>query len=175
MATEVFAVLQAEGQLETVPSIPGGLHPVGTQSNTQMGGLIRVPHFTPSFTAVQQQMVDRLLQLFQQSPYTPPGRAEAEQLVGAELMVALIDQGRLVKLGDGVLFLRETYEEALTKLVGYLRTHGTMTAAEARNALGTTRKYILPLLEQMDALRITRRVGDTRVLGLGADMVLHEG
>ncbi|HZT99114.1 MAG TPA: selenocysteine-specific translation elongation factor [Ktedonobacteraceae bacterium] len=175
MATEVFAVLQAEELLEIVPSIPGGLHSVGTQSNTQMGGLIRVPNFTPSFTAVQQQMVDRLLQLFQQSPYTPPGRSEAEQLVGAELMVALIDQGRLVKLGDGVLFLRETYEEALTKLVGYLRTHGTMTAAEARDALGTTRKYILPLLEHMDALRITRRVGDTRVLGLGADMVLHEG
>ena len=51
----------------------------------------------------------------------------------------------------------------------------TMTAAEARDVLGATRKYILPLLEHMDALRITRRVGDARVLGPGADVVLHEG
>ena len=40
-----------------------------------------------------------------------------------------------------------------------------MTAAEARDVLGTTRKYILPLLEHMDERRITRRVGDERVAG----------
>jgi selenocysteine-specific elongation factor len=40
-----------------------------------------------------------------------------------------------------------------------------MTAAEARDVLGTTRKYILPLLEHMDERRITRRVGDERRLG----------
>ena len=78
---------------------------------------------------------------------------------------ALIEQGQLVKLGDGVLFLRETYEEAIAKLVQYLREHGTMTVAEARDVLGATRKYILPLLEHLDTLKITRRLGDERVLG----------
>jgi selenocysteine-specific elongation factor len=37
--------------------------------------------------------------------------------------------------------------------------------AEARDVLGATRKYILPLLEHMDTLKITRRLGDQRVLG----------
>jgi selenocysteine-specific elongation factor len=174
MATEVFTVLQTEGQLEVVPNIPGGSYLAGTQPSVQGGGLIRVPNFTPSFTMAQQQLVERLLQRFHESPYTPPGRTEAEQMVGAELVAALIEQGQLIKLGEGVLFLRETYEEALTKLVGYLRTHGTMTAAEARDVLGATRKYVLPLLEHMDVLRITRRIGDARVLGPGADMVLPE-
>jgi selenocysteine-specific elongation factor len=50
-------------------------------------------------------------------------------------------------------------------LVQYLREHGTMTVAEARDVLGATRKYILPLLEQLDTLKITRRLGDERVLG----------
>jgi selenocysteine-specific elongation factor len=63
------------------------------------------------------------------------------------------------------LFLHETYAEAIAKLVEYLRNHERMTASEARDILGTTRKYILPLLEHMDALHITRRVGDERVLG----------
>ena len=63
-----------------------------------------------------------------------------------------------------IRFLRETYEEALARLLAYLREHGKITAAEARDVLGTTRKYILPLLEHMDERRITRRVGDERVL-----------
>jgi selenocysteine-specific elongation factor len=88
--------------------------------------------------------------------------------VGSEVLASLIEQGRLVKLGgssDTVLFLRESYEEAMTKLVAYLQEHQKMTAAEARDVLGTSRKYILPLLEHMDERRITRRVGDERILG----------
>ncbi len=84
--------------------------------------------------------------------------------MGSEVLASLIEQGRLVKLGDNVLFLRETYEEALAKLLAYLRVHGKITAAEARDVLETTRKYVLPLLEHMDERRITRRVGDERVL-----------
>jgi selenocysteine-specific elongation factor len=129
------------------------------------GGLIRLPHFEPRFTPAQQQQVARLLQRFRESPYTPPGRTEAETEVGVEVLNALIEQGQLVKLGDSVLFLHETYDEAVARLVQYLRVHGKMTVAEARDVLGATRKYILPLLEHMDALKITRRMGDERVLG----------
>jgi len=155
VAAEVFAVLQAEGQLETV---------TGEVSGT--GGFIRLPGFVPTLTTVQQQQVERLLRQFSENPYTPPIHAEAEALVGAEILTLLIEQGRLVKIGDGVLFLRETYDEALTRLVAYVRAHGKITAAQARDVLGTTRKYVLPLLEHMDERRITRRIGDERVLGI---------
>jgi selenocysteine-specific elongation factor len=109
-----------------------------------------------------------LLQGFRASPYTPPGVAEAEAMVGAEVLAALVEQGQFVRLGtggEGVLFLKETYDEALASIVAYLREHGKITAAEARDVIGTTRKYILPLLEHMDILKITRRIGDERVLG----------
>jgi len=89
-------------------------------------------------------------------------------MVGSEVLAALIEQGRLIKLGEGVLFLRATYEDAVAKIVGYIRIHEKVTVAEARDVLGATRKYILPLLEHMDALRITRRIGDDRVLGTAA-------
>jgi selenocysteine-specific elongation factor len=39
-----------------------------------------------------------------------------------------------------------------------------MTVAEFRDLLGTTRKFALPLLEHLDANRITLRVGDIRKL-----------
>jgi len=129
-----------------------------------MGGFIRLPEFTPHFTAQQQQQVAVLLRKFRENPYSGPGRAEAEAIVGAEVLAALVEQAQLVKLGDGVLFLKETYDEAVAALVAYLREHNKMTAAEARDILGTTRKYILPLLEHMDTIKITRRIGDERIL-----------
>jgi selenocysteine-specific elongation factor len=129
--------------------------------------LIRLPGFTPRFTSAQQQQIERLLQRFRESAYTPPGRPEAEMMVEADVLNALIEQGQLIKLGDGLLFLRETYEEALKRLVIYLREHEKMTVAEARDVLGATRKYILPLLEHMDALHLTKRSGDERVPGPG--------
>jgi selenocysteine-specific elongation factor len=90
-------------------------------------------------------------------------------MVGGEVLGALIEQGRIVKVGnsaDGVLFLRETYDEALTRILAYVREHGKITVAEARDVLGTTRKYILPLLEHMDERRLTRRIGDERIAGM---------
>lgn len=165
IATEVFAVLQAEGRLEVVEgAAPVAGSPYAREGAQRVGGLIRLPGFVPRFTPSQQQQVERLLQLFREQPYTPPGRTEAEALTEPEVVAALIEQGRLVRLGEGVLFLRETYDEALTRLVAYLREHGKITVAEARDILGATRKYILPLLEQMDAQHITRRVGDERFL-----------
>ncbi len=158
MASEVFLALQQEGQLAEAISISG-----------TSGGFIRLPGFVPTFNAAQQQRVEQLLRLFREHPFNPPGRAEAETIVGAEVLASLIEQGQLVKLGgssDALLFLRESYEEAIAKLVAYLQEHGKMTAAEARDVLGTTRKYILPLLEHMDERRITRRIGDERLLSV---------
>ena len=40
------------------------------------------------------------------------------------------------------------------------------TAAELKDAMGTSRKYAIPLLEHFDATGLTRRVGDARVLNV---------
>jgi selenocysteine-specific elongation factor len=39
------------------------------------------------------------------------------------------------------------------------------TAADARDALGTTRKYAVPLLSHLDATGVTRRRGERRIAG----------
>jgi len=160
MANEALAVLQQEGLVAEAAS-----------ATSAAGSAIRLPDFSPGFTPAQQELVDQLLRQFREHPFTPPGRAEAEALVGSEVLGALVERGALVKVGgaaEAVLFLRESYDEAVAKLVAYLSEHGKMTAAEARDVLGTTRKYILPLLEHMDERRITRRIADERMLGPAA-------
>ena len=167
LAAEIFHILQAEGRIEAVPAVETFLNR-GAENIAYAGGLIRLSGFTPSFTSVQQQQIELLLYRFSEiskSVCAPLGWADAEAVVGSEVLNALIEQGQIVKLAGGILFLREKYTDAIVRLVGYLREHGSMTVSEARDLLGTTRKYIVPLLEHMDALRITRRQGDQRLLG----------
>ena len=52
-------------------------------------------------------------------------------------------------------------------VVGLLRERQTVTMAEVRDTLGSSRRYVQALLEHMDSQRITARRGDARVLRQG--------
>ena len=70
----------------------------------------------------------------------------------------------LVKVGEEFCFLREAVDRAWQLLQEFLLSHGTVTVAEARDLLGTSRRYCVPLLEFFDQARKTRRLGDKRAL-----------
>ena len=55
-------------------------------------------------------------------------------------------------------------ELGLGEIQAHLHAHGTVTVAQVRDLFGTSRKYVLALLEHLDAQGITRRIGDERVL-----------
>ncbi len=129
---------------------------------------VRLPEHVPRFTPDQQRKVDALLRQFHANPFSPPGRAEVEAAVGPEVTATLIEQGTLVKVSDSVLLTRDAYDEAIRRILAHLRAHNTITVAEARDLLGTTRKYMLALMEHLDERRITRRQGDDRVPGPAA-------
>jgi selenocysteine-specific elongation factor len=98
------------------------------------------------------------------------GRAEAaDELAGrlgleplrvedSQLARFLEEQGRLVRVGDGLAISPEAYEQARSVLVDGI------TLARFRDALGVGRKTAQLYLERFDADGVTRRVGDARVL-----------
>jgi len=129
------------------------------------GAAVRLPTHQARFTPEQQQRVDRLLARMAPAPYTPPSRAEIEQELGAsEVLAALLEQGRLYKVSEEIVFLRSAYEEMVRRTVETIRARGKVTAAEVRDLFNTSRKYAIAFLEHLDEERITRRVGDERVL-----------
>ncbi len=127
-------------------------------------GLIRLASHQVQFTPRQQQAVDYLIYAFRQAPYTTPSVAQAEEQVGSDVLGALVEQGRMVKLSEDVIFLVETYEAMRDRVVAYLQEHRSITVAQLRDLFGTSRKYALALAGYLDEQRITRRVGDERVL-----------
>ncbi len=118
----------------------------------------------PRFTPEQAAALDAALAALRADPGKPPPRAALEAARGAEVLAAAAERGDLARLSDDVVVLAETYAAARDTLAAYLAAHDGLTVAAARDLLGATRRTIVPLLETLDAARVTRRVGDLRVL-----------
>ncbi|HLJ81604.1 MAG TPA: SelB C-terminal domain-containing protein, partial [Ktedonobacterales bacterium] len=153
-AGDALAVLAEASVLAEVGAGPGG-----------RGAFVRLDGFEPRMTSEQELAVAALLERFERDPFSPPDRADVEAAVGPEVLASLIERGTLLKVSDVILLTRAAYDEAVRRITGYLRTHDTITVADARDLLGTTRKYMLAIFEHLDQQRITRRAGDDRVLG----------
>ncbi|MCS5668820.1 MAG: selenocysteine-specific translation elongation factor [Dehalococcoidia bacterium] len=121
---------------------------------------LRLPDHEITLTPKMEEEASAYLNSLQKNPYSPP----SDQKVSAELLAVLIDQGKIVRVGDGVIFDANVYREMTERIVQHLKDQGNITVAEARTMFDTSRKYILPLLEHMDQQQITRRTGDERVL-----------
>ena len=124
------------------------------------GQTVRLPDHEVTLTPRMEQQTAAYLRDLESDPYSPP----SDRPLDPELMGVLIEQGKVVRVTDSVVFAAAAYEEMTVRIVQHLRENGSITVADARTMFDTSRKYILPLLERMDQQQVTRRVGDERVL-----------
>jgi selenocysteine-specific elongation factor len=107
-----------------------------------------------------------LLRLVAHQPFAPPSLTEAMQQTGAtpEMVRALAQRGDLVRVSDDVVFTKDAVEGAVAFVKEIVASEGSVTVAQLRDRMGASRRPVLALLEYFDAQRITRRVGDARIL-----------
>ena len=123
------------------------------------GGVLRLPEHSVEVTAQQRAAMDAYVAALERDPF--PQEAPS---VAPELLALLAEQGRVVRAAQGVVFDAATYERLAGEVTSLLRAQGKVTVAEVRDLLGTSRKYTLALLEHLDDEKVTRRVGDERML-----------
>ncbi len=121
---------------------------------------VRLPSHRVQLSPGQKDITDAYLAALARNPYYPPG----ELTIAPELLDVLIDQREVVKVADNVVFTAAAYREMLERITGQLKQNGRITVAEVRDMFGTSRKYAMALMEHLDERKITRRVGDERVL-----------
>ena len=135
-----------------------------TRDLEERGALVMQSGRQIQFTAQQQLRVDNLLKKFAAVPFTPPSAKESASEIGEDLLFALLEMGELVSVGQDVLFRRADYERMVSDIRRLLAERGALSAGEVRDHFNTSRKYALALLEHLDAIGITQRVGDVRRL-----------
>jgi selenocysteine-specific elongation factor len=108
----------------------------------------------------------RLLELLGTTPFAPPSLREAmeQSAAGPEVVRALAQRGELVRLSDDIAFTREAYSRAVALVTDEIATTGSVTIAQVRDRMGASRRPVQALLEHLDSRKVTRRVGDQRVL-----------
>jgi selenocysteine-specific elongation factor len=130
----------------------------------ESGVSIYRPGHAIQFDPQQQRKVDALLAKFASSPYAPPTVKDCAVEVGDDIYNAMIDLGMLMSVSADVVFRRDDYERMVADVRRLIEKQGMITAAEMRDHFNTSRRYVLALLEHLDAMGVTVREGDSRRL-----------
>ncbi|MFW6042319.1 MAG: selenocysteine-specific translation elongation factor [Chloroflexota bacterium] len=136
----------------------------GDEAIKETGTVVHLAGHQIEFSDAQQEAIADLLARFEQAGVNSPSVKECRAAVGPEVYEALLTLGKLRQLNDDVVYTKEQYEHLVEEIIDFLQTHDAVDAAQVRDLLNTSRKYAIALLEYLDQERITRRVGDDRVL-----------
>ena len=128
------------------------------------GGTVSTPGHAIKFDSGQQDKVQALMRRFASNPYSTPSVKESQAELGEDVYNALVELEQLKQLTADVVFRNDDYEEMVAKVRAFIIENGQMTVADARDLFGSSRKYMLALLEHLDATGMTMRDGDFRKL-----------
>jgi selenocysteine-specific elongation factor len=115
-----------------------------------------------------EQVQALLARSFREGGLNPP---TLEEIVGAHKLDAaraqriyhlLLSSGRLVKIKDGKVFDAESIESLKSRLWGLRARQPVIDVASFKELTGTSRKNAIPLLEHLDAEKVTKRKGNDR-------------
>ncbi|MYD52940.1 MAG: selenocysteine-specific translation elongation factor [Chloroflexi bacterium] len=121
------------------------------------------PDRSVALSEEQQAQVESLLSRLKDQGVRP----DTDAAFDGDLLEYLEAQGLIVRLKGGVNLERRTFDDMLAETRTLLEAQERATLAEVRDRLGTSRKIAQAFLEHLDTSRVTRRVGDARVLWHG--------
>ena len=87
-----------------------------------------------------------------------------DQVRAQKIVTLLLRDRALVKVSDDLVFHRSALESLRQQIVALKATKPKINVADFKDMYGITRKYAIPLLEYLDRERVTKRVGDERVI-----------
>lgn len=131
---------------------------------------VRLSGFEIAPNAKQQALLTRVMAALDSGGAQPPPLGEVGQQVGAppqaiQEMVSLgLELGQIAMIDEGLYYTASRLKEIMDRTAEFIRTHGSITAAQLRDELGASRKYAVPLLEHFDSIGFTLRQGDARTL-----------
>jgi selenocysteine-specific elongation factor len=133
------------------------------------GGMIRVPGYQVELDADQERMIEGIMEVLSDRGLSPPDNAELAAIIeigreDVEAMIAyLVEEGRVMKIA-GFHFSTEVIDRLKEVVVEFGQETGEVKIPKIKEIFPTTRKYIIPVMEYLDSINLTRREGEKRFL-----------
>ncbi|MCK9391852.1 MAG: selenocysteine-specific translation elongation factor [Syntrophales bacterium] len=111
--------------------------------------------------------VEDLIRQYGLQPEAPTAGAKKlnlEKKKFMDVLDSLTRSGRLIRVNADQYLHPEHLERARAALKGFFENHAVLTPADARDLLGVSRKYLIPLMEYLDGIKFTARTPEGRKL-----------
>lgn len=136
---------------------------------TASGSTVAAAGFSAQYSDAHSDMRNSMIKTYQEAGFEAPSTDEVmaqfkDKKQAKQVLSDLFKEGVLIKLNPGAYLYKDHYERAMALLRNHYKTHDTMSLAEFRDMLGTSRKYVLLILDHLDQQKITKLQGDARVL-----------
>jgi selenocysteine-specific elongation factor len=118
----------------------------------------------------EQVARDRMISAFQQAGLQVPGlrdllaKLSIDPQRAGKLLQALLREGVLVRVSEDLVFHCDSIIQLKQLVAKQKQKSDRLNVPEFKELAGISRKYAIPLLEYLDREKITRRVGDQRVI-----------
>lgn len=121
------------------------------------------------YSKEQQKIKEYILNCYSSAKYAPPKYEELDngkndKKTFKKVFDSMLLSGELVKVSEECILEKNCYQEAKKIIYDYIKSNGSITAAQWRDLLNTSRKYAVALLENFDTIKLTKRIDDKRVL-----------
>ncbi|MCR4338297.1 MAG: selenocysteine-specific translation elongation factor [Gemmatimonadaceae bacterium] len=131
------------------------------------GTIVRSAGWKARLTSVQSDLAERMVHAFCSSGEEPPALGEVVARHGEDVVPVLRyleREGRLIRISGDFYYCPEVVERMVGRLAAAMAEDREYSPAEVKEAVGTSRKYLIPFLEFCDRTRVTERKGAGRVL-----------
>ena len=132
-------------------------------------GLVSHPQAGTSARVLEEQNAQKLSDILREAGVKPPfaadlfTQADLAPKQAYKALGVLEKQGRIEKVNDDLFFDSQAFATLKTTVAEQL-AGGPASATELKDAMGLSRKHAIPVLEHLDGIGFTRRVGDAREL-----------
>jgi selenocysteine-specific elongation factor len=144
---------------------------VAARELAQAGDIVKRAGREIELTPEEARAKEQIEKAFVRAGLTTPtvkevlGKLAVEERRAEKILQILLREQVLVKVTQELIFHRMAIEALRGKLADYKKKNGErLPIAAFKELSGVSRKYAIPLLEYLDRERVTRRVGDERVI-----------
>lgn len=142
---------------------------INSQIINMHGSFISLPDFTINYTKDQKLIRENIIKAFKAAKFSPPKYNELEAAQNDSknfkmVFQSIMDEGALIKVSEDCFFLLEDYNKVKDLIIRFITDNGSITLAQLRDELDTSRKYAMSLIEHFDSIKLTKRLEDKRVL-----------